>query len=258
MRLPQESNCGSLSWRFLILGLQFIGAFPYTVSELNQTPRFSIKLCLWSIYMQTSSIFTGAMMASWIVLPLLTPDVGNMAFIYSSLLMFLATTATPLVMAFSSKKLANLLSGLGAEERVKVQARKNWYCNRRTIVFNIAFLAYQCFVITFAIIFIQLGSLVEKIYTLIAGFVFFLETFLPLEISEKTFDLLSKQLTFAANLTFDIASANRENTAAIFSALHSLDCTVRKVSPKIIISVQCLERCKVGGASQSGHLLFTH
>lgn len=198
MRLPQETQLGHIPWKSLVLGLQVVGAFPYTVSKRHQRPQFSIPLFLWSIFINSSS-FSGILLtirlgASF----LLTSELGSRAFFYSCCTTMVAASLSPITVSMSSKKLANFLADISSDEQ-DIQSHPRWKWSFLVPVF--VALGMHSFSVWYIVNIMKPDTALEGLLIFLGMVMTSTNFVLLLDLIEKTTSVLSQQLVAASNFT---------------------------------------------------------
>lgn len=235
---PPETAFGAFSWSTIILGLQCIGAFPYTVSKTNtkEPYKFSNTLFLWSIFSCSVGLSVGCI-HSTVGKPWPGENLGEMVFRYSSTFLVFIISSTPIIMMFNCKKLAALLIDLSSESETNVEKRKEWYKNIHTLMFLAGIPVFQSLVLwTVFSVNGDSTTVMEVFFLFVAVPLNFFHFTVPFQLFEKITDLLTRQLISTTKATVDITpvcvTRNEEQSEShmLPSALHTLDRKVLKVS----------------------------
>lgn len=240
MGQPPETTFGAFSWSTIILGLQCIGAFPYTVSKTNtkETYKFSNALFLWSIFSCSVALSVGCI-HSTVGKPWPEELVGEMVFRYSSTFLVFFISSTPIIMMLSCRKLAALLTDLCSEAETKVEKRKKWYKNMHTLMFMAGIPVFQSLVLwtVYSVNGVDSTTVMEVLFLFVAVPLNYFHFTVPFQLFEKITDLLTRQLASTTKATVDNITAvyvtrneEQSDSQMLPSALHILDRKVLKVS----------------------------
>lgn len=234
MHLPRDTEVGAMTWSTLVLGLQVIGAFPYTVGKEVQKPKFSIPLLLWFIFQQVFSL-TGILVIMKIVHQDIESDVGQQTMFYSFFTLLTCITISPLLLMINNQKIADMVREMGSQEEPMPCPKRKWITNK----FSAFLMLLQFCALMFVTLFYavkNMFNLFELLCVMEVNMFLMFSYFLSLELIDKTYDHFSQRLSKAADDLHRTASSisfvnNAENGSEVFiSALHSFQLKVWKVS----------------------------
>lgn len=225
-----------MTWSALVVGLQVLGAFPYTVGRKVQKPKFSVPLFLWSIFLQLFSMAEMLAIMKFI-LDTTTLNVGKQTMFYSFSILHICMSISPLMIMVNSQKIGNLISDMGSQDDPKLSHERKWLrYNLSALVRIVQFCTIMIIFSYFGVTTLRLFNIFELIYVVKIIAFALCNYFLSLELMEKTFDHCSQRLSKAADDLHRTASSislenNAEKGSDVFiSALHSFQLKVRKVS----------------------------
>lgn len=217
MKLPRDTKAGTMSWRSLVLALQLLGMFPFSVSKAHSTPKFSLLLCLWSVVWQSFTVFLCFLVVRDLIFPIMLPNVGSVAFIYGVILLQVSQVLMSLTMLVHSSKLSKILVYITSVPELSESAAQKRSYIIGNIALAIVIIGSGIFCIWYCIYAVDILTVIELLCYCIYSQGFYYQSFAMLNLSTKSFDLLSSHILDAAK--------------ALESCTTTLPSTTRKSSP---------------------------
>lgn len=238
MGFPEETDTGILRWPALLRGMQFIGAFPYDISQLCP-PKLSVSLFLWSIFFNSLVFAMFFVSVRYSIIPLMTPEIGNMVFIYSLCLMMIVLLTSPLALLLKSKSLASFLVCLAPEEEHNSKSTKVWYKNKSILILCALTPTYLGMSVYYNYYIMKMQAIGEIIFFLWSFLSFMPVITLPLLLCEKVFDVLTIKLVASTDRALTFASKNmvrhKYDLAEIIRSFQVMERDVLKVRYDYIV-----------------------
>lgn len=216
----------------MVLGLQVVGAFPYTLGKRDQKPRFNIPLFLWSIFIPLLSVSGNLLTIIYGASYLLKSEVGSKAFFYSAATMFIATSLSPVTLLIKSKKLAGFLADIGSDQQdIQSHPSRKW----SFLVPVLVVLGMCSFCIWYIGHTLKPNTALEGVFIFLVMTLTSLNFLLTLDLLDKTTSVLSQQLVAASDFavlaeTQKIDTTEEDSAKQLISALQALKYTGWKVS----------------------------
>lgn len=255
MSAQATTNVGrSLPWRTVVLGLQLLGIFPYTMSvnEAHSCYKFSLRICLWGIFVQMMIFSANGMFLLRMFFPLVMFDIGSVIYVGTMFVFDVSNSVHMWLLWKNSKQLASALEYfsmiLNDQERGEGPH----------VFMGLLFTVTSLYFITYSIFILRMNSVIE------IGFLVFvilcdgLCRYMTLEFYKMIFNLLAKHLhltaenivkLFASELPLsstDVLMNLREtfkpdtNKMIIIQRLNKMESKIREVSH---IYISCVSVC---------------
>lgn len=230
--------------------LQLIGTFPFTVSRSNiSAPKFSIPLCLWSIFFQVFNVCTTILATKTLLLPLLTSNIGNVVFVLSFGCFLFSVPLVLSIMLVRSRKLVSALVDISTNLRENECDENNNLYNRKFKFILILYTSLSIFDVWYLVVICDMNTVISLVCVYVNMNCFFWSLVIIHDLSQKSFSQLSDQVVIAAEATveswmslhyssFTKLSRNPVNELSVSEtelrtltvSLHQLECKISHVS----------------------------
>lgn len=240
--LPDNTEVGVMSWRALVRGMQVLGMFPYIVPKtgVHTEPQFSLILCLWGIFVQLFAYGAAIDLIRFWFAPLLSPNIGSVTFAASLSSIHLSSTIASTIMLVNSKHLASLLADFSTTPKQTSDVDKQRFPKRRLCSALILNLGLNIFGLWYFVGAPFVRNTVIFVYFTLYSQVIFWSLIASIDLSNKSFDLLSSQILVIARDTVKTSTSlldpvsgdlvHEEDIKTVLFSLQEMDRKIRQVS----------------------------
>lgn len=235
--LPPDTTSNLMPWRLMVTVIQMSGCFPYKMLEGGGLPKFSLVLCLWSVFLELFLCTRLSVIYQAISKLYLTHELGIVAFVYLVLINMTVICITPFLVAVKSASLAVLLSDLSRKEGCSPIPILHWCGRPKTI----AVLSLFIFLTVFSTIYmtsLEKVHFLEILLIFIASFFYNLLHVLPSQMFSLVFGIIAHRLVVTTDATVvkistclapDRTFICESDVEAALWALDDLDTVIREV-----------------------------
>lgn len=241
--LPQNTEVGIFSWRFLVLSLQLFGMFPFSVSSAHRTPKFSPLLFLWSVFLVFFTIYVSYFTVTDLLFPLMIPNVGSTTFIYSVSFMLVSQIFMSVTMLIHSSKLSEILADIASVPELCKPAENDRSYMLSCVVLVLINGGGAAFCYWYSVYIMGIQTVIQVVCLSLYSVALYSPNFIILDLSTKVFDLLSRQLL---NATIVVSHTSRDSTRdfvpdttlpSLYLHLHDIERKIYQVSKFLIFSM---------------------
>lgn len=258
--VPPDTDCGLLRWCTLVMGLQVLGMFPFKLSKTHSTPKFSILLCLWSIFLQVTMIWMGILTFKVLVVHRITTSINSMAMAYCLIFLFASYTIVSFYMLVKSRTLGFMLVNFSKALQTTEPEKDKRCCQKGLVVFLTPIIFLASFILWYCIVVEKFKSPFIITIIIITTALYMSLKLTILQLSTKLFDLLTRPLVTAmeimAKSSVHAVSANPEdfftyrtrasilrNNMKILVSLHNMELKICQVSEYAFRKVLVMPTC---------------
>lgn len=236
--LPPDITSNSVPWGVMVLLMQTLGCFPYSMSVKSGPPTFSVPLCLLGAFEQVFLLSVNSMAIKIMFLSHFNEDIGTATYICSVFSMITTVSACPVVLTMKSPALAALLHDMSRIKEVLSPPSHRWYCQPLTLTYLSVITIFTMASSMTSSKDMGFSYFVEEAALVFACF--FCGTFflLPEELSSMVFGLLGRRLVVATEDTLakvstlaapDGSFQSESDEEAAMLALRDLDAVIHEV-----------------------------